>query len=395
MRFVGVDIGGKAHVVAMVDEAGRTLLKPMAITEDAAGYTRLREVLGDGGDTLVVLEATGHYWQNLFAVLTAAGFAVAVVNPLRTQRFAEEDLRRSKTDAIDALGLAHFGRQKRPEPTRLPDRATEELRELVHLRDRLVQDIGDRVRQLHRLVDLGFPEFTRHVAELDSPLATAILCQYPTAAAFQGVAVEQLAGLRYGTHHHRVGEEMAQALLAAAASSVGQHHGEPYRRQICYAGEDLDLGRGRLRSADDDIKRLLGAHDVGQLLTTIPGIGPQTAARLVARVGDPAAFPSAGALAAFVGVVPGLRQSGQRQGQRAGLHPLGHARLRAQLWMPTLNAIRFNPWLRAYYQRLLARGKVRKVAIVAAMRKLLIAVYAVAKSRRPFVPHVISQETPA
>jgi transposase len=395
MRFVGVDIGGKAHGVAMVDEAGGTLLKPMVITEDAAGYTRLREVLADGGaDPLVVLEATGHYWPTLFAVLTAAGFAGAVVNPLRPQRFAEEDRRRSKTDAIDALGRAPFGRQKRPEPTRLPDRATEELRELVHLRDRLVQDIGDRVRQLHRLVDLGFPEFTRHVAELDSPLATAILCQYPTAAAFQGVAVEQLAGLRSGTHH-RVGEEVAQALLAAAAGSVGQHHGEPYRRQIGYACEDLDLWRGRLRSVDDDIKRLLGAHDVGQLLTTIPGIGPQTAARLVARVGDPATFQSAGALAAFVGVVPGLRQSGQRQGQRAGLHPLGHARLRAQLWMPTLNAIRFNPWLRAYYQRLLARGKVRKVAIVAAMRKLLIAVYAVAKSRRPFVPHVISQETPA
>jgi len=394
MRVIGVDIGAETHVVAVVDEDGRTVLKPTPVTEDAQGYARLLELIGEAADTLVVMEATGHYWQNLFATLAAHGFAIALVNPLRTQRFAEGELRRTKTDALDALGLAHFGRQKRPQPTRLPDRATEELRELVHLRDRLVQDIGDRVRQLHRLVDLGFPEFTRHVPDLESMLATAILRAYPTATAFRGLSVRVLAALRYDGRH-RVGEALAAALMAAAAASVGRHHGEPYRLQVRYACEDLDLWRGRLRSVERDIERLLRAHDVGKLLTTIPGIGPQTAARLVARVGDPAEFRSAGALAAFVGAVPGLRQSGQRQSQRAGLHPFGHRRLRAQLWMPTLSAIRFNPWLRAYYERLIARGKVRKVAVVAAMRKLLLAIYSVAKNRRAFVPHLSPQETPA
>ena len=394
MRVIGVDIGAETHVVAVVDEDGRTLLKPTPVTEDAQGYARLLELIGEAADTLVVMEATGHYWQNLFAALAAHGFAIALVNPLRTQRFGEEELRRTKTDALDALGLAHFGQQKQPQPTRLPDRATEELRELVHLRDRLVQDIGDRVRQLHRLVDLGFPEFTRHVPDLESMLATAILRAYPTATAFRGLAVRVLADVRYDGRH-RVGEALAAALMAAAAASVGRHHGEPYRLQVRYACEDLDLWRGRLRSVERDIERLLRAHEVGTLLTTIPGIGPQTAARLVARVGDPAAFRSAGALAAFVGAVPGLRQSGKRQSQRAGLHPLGHGRLRAQLWMPTLSAIRFNPWLRAYYERLIARGKVRKVAVVAAMRKLLGAIYSVAKNRRAFVPHLSPQETPA
>lgn len=63
--------------------------------------------------------------------------------------------------------------------------------------------------------------------------------------------------------------------------------------------------------------------------------------------------------------------------------------------MPTLSAVRFNHWLRVYYQRLIARGKLRKVAIIAAMRKLLVAIYSVAKNRRPFVPHFTPQETPA
>jgi transposase len=137
-----VDIGAEAHVVAVGDEEGRTVLTPTSIAEAAQGYARLLEPVGDSAEALVVMEATGHSWRNLFATLAARGFAIALVNPLRTQRFAEEELRRTQTDAIDARGLAHFGRQKRPQPTRLPDRATEELRELVHLRERQPGDAG-------------------------------------------------------------------------------------------------------------------------------------------------------------------------------------------------------------------------------------------------------------
>lgn len=64
---------------------------------------------------------------------------------------------------------------------------------------------------------------------------------------------------------------------------------------------------------------------------------------------------------------------------------MGNARLRMALWMPVLGAVRRNPWLRAFYQRLRAAGKPAKLALIAAMRKLLHAVYSVAKHRKPFV----------
>ena len=317
MRFVGIDIGAEVHVIAIVDEGQQVLVKPTKVSEDRDGYERLLGLLGAPAETLVALEATGHYWKNLFGALVAHGYVVALLNPLRTHRFAGEELTRTKTDAIDAVGLARFAAQKRPTPTRLPDAATEELRELVRLRDRLLQDFGDRVRQLHRLVDLGFPEFTRYVRTLDSELATAILHDYPTAAAFEGVSPRLLGGLRYDGRH-KVGDELARALLDAAGRSVGRYHGEAYRIQVRYGCEDLDVLRRRLRSLERDIARLLEQHEVGTLLTTIDGIGPQTAARLVAELGDPAAFRNAGALAASVGVIPALRQSGKRPTTRAG-----------------------------------------------------------------------------
>lgn len=67
-------------------------------------------------------------------------------------------------------------------------------------------------------------------------------------------------------------------------------------------------------------------------------------------------------MAAFIGVVPVVSQSGKRQPQRAATGAHGDAKLRVKLWMPTLTAIQRNPWLRACYERLIARGKLPKVS---------------------------------
>jgi transposase len=385
MRFAGIDVGGERHMVAMVGEEGEVLCRPSPFGEDASGYAHLFELLGSPEGCLLALEATGHYWRNLFVALLANGYTVAVLNPLRTRRFAEEELQRTKTDAIDALGIARFAAQKRPPATQLPDVATVELRELARLRERLQEDFASRLRQLHRAVDLGFPEFTRHVRTLESQLATTILSRYPTAASFRGIAVKKLARLIYDGSH-KVGEDLARGLIEAAEKSVGSHHSEPYRLRIEYLCEDLEVLRRRLKDLARDIERQLDDHEVGKLLMTIDGVGPLTAACLIAELGDPARFHSAAAIASYVGVAPRLRQSGKKRFSGSPTIPFGNARLRKALWMVVLNAVRCNPWLRQYYERLRAAGKPGKVAVIAAMRKLLAAVWSVATHRRPFVP---------
>jgi transposase len=382
MRFIGIDIGAESHVVAVVDEAGGVLVKPAPFSEDGEGYAKLRTLLGGPEETLCAMEATGHYWQNLFAFLAADGFQIALLNPLRTHRFAGEDLRRAKTDAIDAVGIARFAQQKRPAVTPLPDEATLELRELVRLRDRMVQDMGDRVRQLHRSLDLTFPEFPRLVRDLTSYKATGLLLAFPTSAAFRDGSVEAVAGIKYDGRH-RIGDELARGLCELAARSVGHHDGPSYRLQTRYACEDIATLRERIKGLDGDIQRSLDQHRVGQLLTTIDGVGPNTAARMIAEV-NLLAFRDAGALAAYVGVAPSVNHSGKRTPQRGAICSIGHAKLRAKLWMPTLQAVRKNAWLRHFYEGLVARGKPKKLALVAAMRKLLSAMLSVARSGKPF-----------
>ena len=178
MLVAGIDVGAEVHHVAVVDESEAVVTQPTAFAENALGYAKLFALLGRAGarggadlplarasaappSTLVVMEATGHYWQNLLAALAAKGFAVALVNPLRTHRFAGEELARTKTDRLDCWQIARFGAQKRPAPGYMPEAAVEELREPMRLRERLMQELVARLNQLHRLVDWGFPEFTR------------------------------------------------------------------------------------------------------------------------------------------------------------------------------------------------------------------------------------------
>ena len=153
--------------------------------------------------------------------------------------------------------------------------------------------------------------------------------------------------------------------------------------------EDLDILRRRLKDLDRDIETKLGEHEVGTLLTTIDGIGTQTAAKLVAVLGNPADFRNERALAAYIGAVPGLKLSGKAISMRASLTPIGNAALRSALYMPTLTAVKRSPWLRAFYQRLISAGKPPKVALLASMRKLITAIYSVAKNRKPFVPRPV------
>jgi transposase len=268
MKFIGIDIASEKHVVAVVDPEGTVLVKPTPFTEDLPGYEKLLGLIGPAEQALVALEATGHYWQNLFATLVASGFAVALLNPLRTRRFAEVDMPRVKTDSVDALSIAKFAVEKRPPPTALPDDATLELRELVRLRDRYVQDLGDRVRQLHRALDLTFPEFTKLVSSLESALATTLLTRCQTAMQFATQPLRQLSRLVYDGSH-QVGEGLAKQLIQTARVSVGKHHGAAYRRQVEEFCADIATFRRRIRELDEDIRRTLKRHETGMLLTTI------------------------------------------------------------------------------------------------------------------------------
>ena len=119
------------------------------------------------------------------------------------------------------------------------------------------------------------------------------------------------------------------------------------------------------------------------LLDSVPGIGPVTAAMLVAQVPELGRIEPK-ALAALIGVAPLNRDSGKLRGKRSTWG--GRAAVRTALYMPTRTACRHNPVIRAFYQRLINAGKPPLVAVIACMRKLLTICNAIVASQQPWNP---------
>ena len=84
--FAGIDVASERHMLARLDAQGVPLGKPVPITENREGYDTLLCLLGPP-PVLVAMEATGHYWKNLYVALVAAGHSVVLLNPLKTRRF--------------------------------------------------------------------------------------------------------------------------------------------------------------------------------------------------------------------------------------------------------------------------------------------------------------------
>lgn len=136
---------------------------------------------------------------------------------------------------------------------------------------------------------------------------------------------------------------------------------------------------------DNHIKGHPRLKDDLALLQSIPAVGPQVSGNLLSVMHNHS-FDSAEQLAAYLGLVPIERQSGSSLMGRAKLSKAGPARIRAVLYMASIVATNWNPHVKALYERLLARGKTKKSALGAAMRKLVHLCFGVLKTRKPYQP---------
>jgi len=149
----------------------------------------------------------------------------------------------------------------------------------------------------------------------------------------------------------------------------------------------------------DHVDRHPDLREQSDLLQSIPGIGAATAATLLCELGDWSRFASARSAAAYVGLVPRVHESGTSVRGRSSLCKIGNGRLRKALYFPAMNAVRFNPVLKAMAQRLMASGKSKMAILGAAMRRLVHLAFGVLKSGKPFDPKIalpsLPQSSPA
>jgi transposase len=392
--FVGIDVSKLKHDVAIVNEHKKLVGRPLVITEDRTGYEQLlctlqRLARQYQTTTFVIgLEATSEYWKNIyhFLVQHTATFLVTVLNPIQTRKYAEANLRRAKTDPIDAQDIACFMVEKRPQPSYVRSPVFEAIKDL----DRQIYSFKKQQTMTTNKLRLELakvaPEIERAVRSFKSQQVLTLLERYPTAAAMAQASHEELKQIRYGQQQWRLPSAFITKMKNLAENSIACKTG-PYAGIIVQAlAKRLLTEQQTLAAMQAQITELYqSVKEHHSLLTTITGISKETAIVLEAHIGDVQRFPNAKKLVAYFGMNPTVNKSGKLKKRISYLQKKGSGIVRHKLFMISLNLIRHKskPFY-DYYQRLVAAGKPKLVALAATMRKLLVICYTILKTQQPF-----------
>lgn len=390
MATIGIDIGGRTHVAARCrDGQARADREVLRVSQSRAGFATLDTWLERQVEpvTLVAMESSGHYWMPLASHLRRRAVPVAVVNPLAAKYFARSRLARTKSDPADARSLAEMAMRDTPD-ARDP-LAGIELRQAARFAMNLVTEQARVCQRLVRLVELGFPELGELFDDPTCRTAREVLRIAPTAKSATRRRTSTLANANAGPGRRRLGPAKAERLQAAAADSIAVPELDAeVAFEVGLLLDQFDLLERQIEDADRRVAGLLDG-ETARRLQTIPGVGPSTAAVLLAEIGDIGRFDDFDQLLAYAGVHPAERSSG-----RKGSNPetawhmskAGNAHLRAAAYRMAVVGIQHNPVIAAHYARKRAAGKSKMNALGHCMRKALSIVWGVWRNGADFDP---------
>jgi len=311
--YVGLDVHLRTCHATVMDEHGR-ILKQEKFPNERLEFERILKGIDDAK---IAMEAC-YCWQPPYEFFESRGFEVKLTHPIKTRIIAEAKI---KTDAADSEALAHLLRADLLPTSYVPPKELRELRELVRLRTYLVRErtrFKNKIRA--ELAKQGIRVLKNPFAKRRTPLLSEL-------------------GVR----------SINECLSMIAA---------------------LDE---RIREVSSELKRRVAENEDAELLMTVPGIGCFSALAILVEIGDVSRFGSAEKLCSYAGLVPSVHQSGamRRYGR---ITKQGSSMLRwivqECLWVH----LRYDTYITRFFFRVAAK-KGKKIAAVAAARKLLVAIY--------------------
>ena len=389
--IVGVDVAKFNHVARTLVPGGETS-RPFSFPNSREGFLALSAEIEARKPTpasavIVGLESTGVYWINLARWLAEHGCRVVQVSGLYVHRAKELiDNSRGTSDGKDALLIADLVAQGKYLGFVRPAGILADLRQLVGLRQRLVHERAARYNLLHQSVDLLFPEFVTVFRDVTGSGARRVLRRFPTPAAALAHPPDEMHRLLSEDGRVRVSVAKLARLQAVAEQSIGASEGTAGME---YALNDtlleLDSLDARVRQVETEISRLLAQIAETPTLTSVPGIGPMTAAIILGETGGLRQYSCAAAVLKLAGLNLYQISSGQYCGDRH-ISQMGRPLLRQALYFSVLQHTHPGMPLYPYYAEMLRRGKPKPVALIALCCRLVRLLYALVRDGRCYSP---------
>lgn len=385
--YLGLDVGkGEHHATALTSTGKRVFDKRLPNTEP-----KLREVFtklkAKHGTVLVVVDQPASIGALPLAVARDSGCRVAYLPGLTMRRIADLYPGEAKTDARDAAIIADAARTM-PHTLRdlaASDEAVAELEMIVGFDDDLAAESTRIKNRLRGLLTQIHPSLERVLGpRLDHPAVLSLLERHGSPSQLRKAGRRRLIALlrpKAPRLAERLVEEIFDALDEQSVVVPGTNAAALIVPSLATSLSAVLTQRELLATR---IEELLEAHPLSRVLTSMPGIGARTGARILIDVGDASSFPTAGHLAAYAGLAPVTRSSGSSiRGEHTSRR--GNKQLKRAFYLAAFASLS-QPESRSYYDRKRREGKHHVAAIVALARRRIDVLFAMLRDGTFYEP---------
>lgn len=344
MNAVGIDVSKGKSMIAVVRPFGEVVINPYEVRHTTSELRELaRSLKSLEGETRVVLEHTGRYYEPISQTLCNAGIFVSAVNPLLIKGYGNNSIRKVKTDKADALKIARYGldnwadlREHTP---------LEKLREQLKLLNRQYSLYGKNKTALKNnliaLLDQSFPGsntfFESPVRGDGSQKWVDFVASFWHVDCVRNLGIKAFTG-RYQRwckrHGYNFSARKAATLYEEAKELVPiLSKNDSTKLLISEAIKQLDAVSRTVEVLRAEMNRLAQQLPEYPVVMAMYGVGPSLGPQLMAEIGDVRRFVHRGSLTAFAGVDPMPSQSGNYERQSNPSSKRGSPYLRKSLFL--------------------------------------------------------------
>jgi transposase len=393
MIYVGIDVAKDKHDCFIINSEGEVLYDVFTIQNNMTGFEdllfKIKTAEPNPDKIRVGLEATGHYSCNILGFLKNVGLETIVINPLYTSLSRKSiSLRKTKTDKVDARTIANMIMSDvslKPYSDKLYH--NEDLKSLTRYRFDKISQRAKLKQSISRLVNILFPELETLVSTLHAKAVYALLTEFPSAQHIASANLKHLTYLLDTASKGRFKRASADQIRETARRSVGSYlpaKSLELKHTIKLVAELND----EISEIEAEIKKIMDCID--SPILSVPGIGMNIGAIIVAEIGDFSRFENPDKILAFAGCSPSTYQSGQLYSSHAKMEKRGSRYLRWALINAASYVCNWEPTFAEYLAKKRAEGKHYYVALSHAAKKLVRLLYHLETTGETYQPQKLS-----